>query len=386
MKLTFRVLLVPTIVVLVLTGSASALAKHVGHGHAGGSFLNSVNSSPSLTASSVATNGDANPYGVAVVPVGFPSGGAITSGDVLVSNFNNAAGHQGMGTTIVSVAPNGTASTFFTAPGSLGPVGLTTALVVLRSGIVVVGNTPTTDGTSATLSNGSLIFLDKSGNVLLNLQHSKLLQGPWNMTADDSSLHAPVLFVSNVLSGTITRVDLRVATKSGIPSVTVKSLTQIASGFLHRTDPAALVVGPTGLLLAGKGHGKGGHDSLYVADTGSDSIQLVQNAGQSKTHQGIGSTIVSGAPLEGPLALARTPIGTIIASNGDAAGPPQSLSNINRVVEIDPRRHAFVASLQLDTSGTAGAIFGIAVASVNGTPSLVYVNDNTNSVNVVATT
>ena len=46
---------------------------------------------------------------------------------------------------MVAITPRGATSTFFTAPPSLAPVGLTTALEVLRSGIVVVGNTPTTD-------------------------------------------------------------------------------------------------------------------------------------------------------------------------------------------------------------------------------------------------
>ena len=80
--------------------------------------------------STVPANGDLNPYGVAVVPAGFPSGGPLAPGDVLVSNFNNMKNKQGTGTTIIQyrpneqVAPSGQASVFFT---SLSP-GLTTAL------------------------------------------------------------------------------------------------------------------------------------------------------------------------------------------------------------------------------------------------------------------
>jgi hypothetical protein len=54
-----------------------------------------------LNTSTVPANGDENPYGVAFVPEGFPRGGMIRTGDVLVSNFNNNANIQGTGTTIV---------------------------------------------------------------------------------------------------------------------------------------------------------------------------------------------------------------------------------------------------------------------------------------------
>jgi hypothetical protein len=51
--------------------------------------------------STVPSNGDVNPYGVAFVPRNFPTGGAIHPGDILVSNFNNSLNLQGTGTTIV---------------------------------------------------------------------------------------------------------------------------------------------------------------------------------------------------------------------------------------------------------------------------------------------
>ena len=58
---------------------------------------------------------------------------------------------QGTGTTIVQIAPDGTFSLFAqidpTAVSCPGGIGLTTALVALRSGFVVVGSLPTVDGT-----------------------------------------------------------------------------------------------------------------------------------------------------------------------------------------------------------------------------------------------
>ena len=61
-----------------------------------------------ITSSTVPPNGDLNPYGVAIVPRGFPAGGTLSPGDVLVSNFNDIGNNQGAGTTIVKLTPDDT--------------------------------------------------------------------------------------------------------------------------------------------------------------------------------------------------------------------------------------------------------------------------------------
>ena len=43
------------------------------------------------------TNGDGNPYGLAIAPV---SAGLLTAGDLVICNFNDSANVQGNGTTI----------------------------------------------------------------------------------------------------------------------------------------------------------------------------------------------------------------------------------------------------------------------------------------------
>src|SRR5260370_22570290 len=89
-----------------------------------------------------------------------------------------------------------------TLPGKCpGGVGLTTALVVLQRGWVIVGSLPTTDGTSATAGAGCLIVLDSNGNVVETFTGS-LINGPWDMTVSDAVSKA-ALFVTNVLHGTI---------------------------------------------------------------------------------------------------------------------------------------------------------------------------------------
>lgn len=73
-----------------------------------------------IISSTIPANGDLNPYGVAIVPRGFPSGGTIMPGDVLVSNFNNNANAQGTGTTIIKLTPNGLVAPPPTAAGGPG--------------------------------------------------------------------------------------------------------------------------------------------------------------------------------------------------------------------------------------------------------------------------
>ena len=133
---------------------------------AGGSFIGGLNTVKTV-ASTIPANGDVNPYGVAIVP---KSHGDLTAGDVLVSNFNNApqgCNQQGRGTTIVEISPGGHQKLFATIPSASVPggVGLTTALVALRSGWVIVGSLPTADGTSATMQPGELFVLDARGHV-----------------------------------------------------------------------------------------------------------------------------------------------------------------------------------------------------------------------------
>jgi uncharacterized protein (TIGR03118 family) len=151
---------------------------------------------PEQTISTVPANGDQNPYGVAFVPQGFNgTRGVLQPGDLLVSNFNDSNNVQGTGTTIVRITPDGQHSVFFQGPSGLG---LTTALAVLKSGFVVVGNVPT--NASGVAQQGSLVILDDNGKVVSTLSDSALLDGPWDMAVNDHGNH-PQVFVSDVLSG-----------------------------------------------------------------------------------------------------------------------------------------------------------------------------------------
>jgi hypothetical protein len=322
-------------------------------------------------ASTVPANGDVNPYGMAVVPW---STGALVKGDVLISNFNAASNLQGTGTTIDQIAPNGTFHLFATvmagdvAGRCPGGVGLTTALVALRSGWVIVGSLPTSDGTSATAMAGCLIVLDRWGHVSATI-HGGPINGPWDMTAWDGGSTA-VLFVTNVLNGTVaangntvnrgTVVRIDLATSGPKPAVT--SETVIGSGFPERTDPGALVIGPTGVALGDNG-------TLYVADTLDNRIAAISDAVSRTTASHKGMTVSMNGSLNMPLGLAIAPNDDILAVNaGDGNG-----------VEITPSGHQTVTRM-LDAAG-AGSLFGLAVAP--GGKGLYFVADDSNTLQLL---
>ncbi len=308
--------------------------------------------------------GDQNPYGVAFVPNGVAAGGKLIPGGVLVSNFNANGGQQGTGTTIVEFGPNGQPSVFFQGQSGLG---LTTALAVLDSGFVIVGNVPNNNGNP---QQGSLLIIDKSGTLVKTLSDPNLLNGPWDMTVQDMG-NTAMLFVSNVNSGTITRITLAIP-KTGTP--TVKSMVQIASGYTHRTDPNAFVIGPTGLAY------DPAHDTLYVASTGDNGLFSIAHASKTTDH-GKGTALTTTAlPLNGPLGLALAPNGDLIVTNGDAINTSETAPPANLIIELTPAG-GLVGSVQVDT-GAAGGAFGIAVSSSGGEIRFAAVDDDTNTLDV----
>jgi hypothetical protein len=323
--------------------------------------------SPALNVSTVPANGDVNPYGVAFVPSSIATGGALHAGDVLVSNFNNSKNLQGTGTTIVDISSNGKQSLFFQGKG----LGLTTALAVLRRGFVLVGNVPTTDGTSATISVGSLLVLDRNGNQVLSLADKYLLDGPWDMTVRDEGPQA-VVFISNALSGTVTRLVVAVP-HAGQGKVRVTSEVQIASGFTHVPNNAALVLGPTGLAYSVS------RDVLFVASTGDNAVYAIDHAGTTTHDQGKGRLIYQdNAHLRGPLGLTLAPNGDLIASNGDAVNDDPN--HPSELVEFT-RSGQFVAQTPVDSSGEGGA-FGIALDYIPDGIRLAAVDDISNTLKV----
>jgi hypothetical protein len=351
---------------LVIAGAVMAQAQA---SNTGGTHI-------SVVASTVPTNGDINPYGIARIP---KTSGALLAGNFLISNFNSSANLQGTGTTIVQISPSGITSLFAHIdanhlPGPCpGGIGLTTALVVLQSGWVIVGSLPTADGTAATAQAGCLLVLDSHGNVWETF-YGSLINGPWDMTAWDGGSTAN-LFVTNVLNGTVaaggevvnggtvTRLVLNI-TPGSAPAL--QSITVIGSGFPEHTDPAAMVIGPTGLGLDAHAN------TLYVADSVSNRIAAIPNPLFRTTSAGIGATVSEGGSLNDPLGLTVGPAGNILAANG----------NNGFLVVITPGG-VQTSNILLDNTGNppgAGALFGLVYVRGTG---IYYVDDASNTLNLL---
>jgi hypothetical protein len=330
-----------------------------------------------IRASTVPQNGDINPYGVAFVPPGFPSGGLLDPDDILVANFNNSKNLQGTGTTIVRVNPGRAPSLFF---ANAGAPGFSTALGVLSRGFVLVGNVPSTDGSGVScgtdstntqpvhVGQGAIQIIDRHGSFLSTLSSAQLLDGPWDLAVDDHGSTAHV-FVSNALSGTVTRLDLTVTDTFA----TVVAATQIASGYQHRCDPASFLVGPTGLAF------DAAHEVLYVASTGDNEIFAVANATGRTTDAGRGTPVVTDhVHLHGPLGLARARNGNLISAQGDAVNAdPHRQSEI---VEFTAQGK-FVAEFSVD-GDTPGAAFGLALDRRDDKARFAAVDDDANALDI----
>ena len=307
--------------------------------------------------STIPSNGDLNPYGVAFVPPQFPPG-ATKPGDILVSNFNNSQNLQGTGTTIVAIPQQGDLAVFFQGSGMLG---LTTALHALKSGFVIVGNFPSPDGTCGNAQNGSLLVIDNNGNQVQEIIDPNFINGPWDSAIFDAGSQAK-LFVANALTGTVVRFDLAI----GPTGITIVDKTQIASGYQHSCDPVTFVDAPTGLVYDAS------RDLLYVASTLDNAVFAVPHAGIRKVDKGRGFLIYADVfHLHGALAMTMTPKGNLIVSNNDAINPDPKHNSA--LTEFTPRGE-FVKQITVDSN--PGGAFGLNVDTSGRFTRFAAVDDN----------
>jgi hypothetical protein len=349
---------------------------------AAGGFLESVHRHVMLS-STVTDNGDLNPYAVVVAPV---SAGRIRKGDVLVDNFNNLSNLQGTGTTIIDYNPATKATTLIAnlpqhAAQCPGGVGLTAAMTMLQSGWVIVGSTPSTDGTTRTKGDGCLFVLDPNGQIAETWSGDDIT-GPWGNIAAIDGGATVTLFVSMAGAGvpgpdirdpatgypvtlhkaTVVRFDLSVA--AGKPPE-IERRTVIADGFGQRADRDAFLVGPTGLALGGDG-------TLYVSDALGNEVVAIADAATRTSSAGTGRIVAKDGFLQRPLALALAPDGHLLVAN----------AKNGQVVEIDPATAKQIYAQWIDTDQAQsppgnGDLFGLAMTP-DGT-GFYYVEDDVNT-------
>jgi hypothetical protein len=334
-------------------------------------------------ASTVPANGDLNPYAIVVAPV---DAGKIHKDDVLLTNFNNMSNLQGTGGTIVDFSPATKQTTLFASlpqrlPQCPGGVGLGTAMTMLKSGWVIVGSTPSTDGTTRTKGAGCLLVLDADGRLVATWAGAAI-NDPWgNMATVDNGTTA-TLFISmagfdvpgpnvtdpktgfpvTVNKATVLRIELSIP--AGKPPAIAKE-TVVANGFGQRADRDAFLIGPTGLALAPD-------HTLYVSDALGNRIVAISDATTRTASAGTGRTVTKDGLLKRPLAMTMAPNGDLLVTN----------ARNGQVVEVNPvtgkQLYAqWVDADQAQSPPGNGDLFGIAMTPDGS--GFYYVEDDVNA-------
>ena len=317
-----------------------------------------------------------NPYGLAIAPV---TAGLVTAGDLIACNFNDGAtSTEGKGTTIIGLHPT---------PGST-PYRI--AQSASLQGCNALATFPDGSISAAAFSANQNPLVAPSGAVGTPFS-SDTFGGPWGEAYVPAKGQNPAaLYVSNA-NGTIDRITLNGDVQTGFA--------QIVQGFCGSGMPGSIYA-PAGLTYDPS------VDTLYVVDTSSFSVIALAKvssigtsgitvAGQCSTTTSAptpkptfsgpsassATVIAHGAPLFAPLSAALLADGDLIVENSDIGIPSGQMPNL--AVEVSPvLPGGFVGQpVQLDTSGTPGALFGI-VATVDGQGNQVvsFNDDNTNSV------
>jgi hypothetical protein len=313
------------------------------------------------------SNKDVNPYGVLFVLLsgGIPVG-TLRHGDILVSNFNNSANVMGTGTTIVDIR-NGAQVTppFYTA--TPGNEGVDLALGQLGN-FIIVGNVPVS-GTHA--GPGALTVLNSQGKVV-NMITDTSIDGPWGLAITSSGSSA-TLYVSNLLNGTVWRLDGTTSTTSGFK---LNSETQIGGNFGTMVNFPTAANGPAGLAY------DSAHDILYVASEVNNKIYAISMASTRGTTNTRGTVVYSDPTnLHGPTGLLLLLNGDLLTANDDGVNVAKPPANPSALVEFTSKGK-FVTQLSIDP--TPGGAFGIGSNSNGNKTLLAYVDDNQVTLSVLS--
>jgi hypothetical protein len=317
-----------------------------------------------------------NPYGLTIAPA---TSGPIAQGDLIVCNFNDSAGTEGAGTTLVGLHPSAGATPYNIAQ-STSLQGCNAVAMLADDSIA-----------AAAYSANTLPLVSSTGTLGSAFAAEPFAQ-PWGAAYVPATSAAPAaLYVTNVGSGTGTASIDRIELNGDAAA----NFTEIAKGFCGSGKPGAIYA-PAGLTYDPS------IDTLYVVDTSSYSVLALSNVSKigsdgvlvnggcggatptpalqfSGPSAAFARVIASGGQFNAPISAALLMDGDLIVGNGDLDSP----STPNLAFEISASLGFVGKPLQLD-GGMAGALFGIAATVDSAGNQIIYFNDdNTSKVNVL---
>ncbi len=356
-------------------------------------------SSNVMVVSTIAPNGDQNPYFIATPPASFTGINASTGaqtvlqpGDLLISDFSNASGAN-TGTSIMRYTPSsGAMSLFYQEHIGSGPVGgAISGLGTLWISNFQPGYANPADG--ATSGDGNVVVATANGTdfpkdagIIDNSSGATFaptgnpLAGPWGqILAQKAGTTTSFFFNTNTDAGAgyIQREEFTPGKFSTETLVTIGKAPTGTNAF----DPT----GPQGMAYDAT------NDILYVTDAASNEILAFQNATTTNAISE-GTVIFQGSPLNAPIGLTINPI------NGDLITVNQLDNNMVEIAfdltgnsgSAVPEYGSVVGVKLVDstpvvaTAATGSALFGVlATKDDKGNLNVYYTDSVTNSLNLL---
>lgn len=303
-------------------------------------------------------NGDTGPRAVTLVRSTF----GLKAGQLLVCNFDDAAGNPGKGTTIevLNPDPHSAAATFTQSTKLRGCDGdaITQQNQVYGAGLL----------------SGVVPQFTQSG-TLNETYHSHIQAPSADADAYCGFAYAPEdIYVADSNTGSV----IKLASLLGGTA----TATEVIKGFAVNKGSGWSVLGPSGIQYNGTRTSNLCNDTLYIVDGVDNTIVAVSNASSLLTKDEIvvqpgGKTfkcahpkatcatlVYSGSPLDAPVASALLPNGNLIVANTQGG---------NTLVELTPAGQILDTKV-IDTSSTAH-VFGLLATGTNDKNTALYYTD-----------
>jgi hypothetical protein len=301
-------------------------------------------------------NGDKGPRAISVVSKDWH--GVLSKGQLVVCNFEDAAGVGGNGTTmeVLNPKPSSVAVRFYQSDLIKGCDGVG---ISAPNFAAVYG---------AGLTSGKIVAITKKGGAP-KTYGGKILSLPFSDTgADPEQNFSPLYIYAGTTSGGIVSINVGFY-GNGLA-------TQVAKGFgVSKTSQGELA--PSGLQYDRK------IDSLYIVDGVTNTIVAFSGASKLLEKNEIvvgsdgktfackhptttcGTLVYSGSPLDAPLAAALLPNGNLIVAN--------TQGRANTLVELTPQGQ--ILDTRVVDPGSTQGVFGLAASGTDDSNTVLFFTD-----------